>query len=105
MVVHAPRMGYRVPEGVERWIWYREAHNDYVQVFVEMGVIGLAITLWAVVAVLRRVAPDPWLLAAVAGIVLHSFVDFDLQIPAIAVLFAVITAMPPMRVARRPTQA
>jgi O-antigen ligase len=105
MVVHAPQMGYRVPEGIERWLWYREAHNDYVQVFVEMGLIGLAITLWAAVAVLRRVAPDPWLLAAVTGIMLHSLVDFDLQIPALAVLFAVITAMPAMRSARRATPA
>ena len=104
-VVHTPQRGYRVPEGVEEWIWYREAHNDYVQVFVEMGVIGLAIVLWAAVAVLRRVAPDPWVLAAVSGVMLHSLVDFDLQIPAVAVLFAVITAMPATRLARRPKQA
>ena len=105
VVVHTPQRGYRVPEGVEKWIWYREAHNDYVQVFVEMGVVGLAIVLWAAVAVLRRVAPDPWLLAAVTGVMLHSLVDFDLQIPALAVLFAVISAMPPTRLARRPKQA
>jgi len=101
-VVHTSQLGYRVPEGVDEWIWYREAHNDYLQVFVEMGAIGLVAVLWGSVAVLRRLAPDPWLLAAVAGIMLHSLVDFDLQIPGVAVLFAVITAMPPSLSAKRP---
>ena len=32
----------------------------------------------------------PWLLAALVGVLLHSVVDFDLQIPAVSVLFVVL---------------
>jgi O-antigen ligase len=73
--------------------WYREAHNDYVQTLVETGVPGLLIALWAAVAALGAVRRDPWLLAAVASVLMHSFVDFDLQIPAIPVLLVCLIAM------------
>ena len=73
--------------------WYREAHNDYVQTLVETGVPGLLIALWAAVAALGAVRRDPWLLAAVAAVLMHAFVDFDLQIPAIPVLLVCLIAM------------
>jgi O-antigen ligase len=73
--------------------WYREAHNDYVQTLVETGMPGLLIALWATVAALGAVRRDPWLLAAVASVLMHAFVDFDLQIPAIPVLLACLIAM------------
>jgi O-antigen ligase len=75
--------------------WYREAHNDYVQALVETGVPGLLIALWAAVAALGAVRRDPWLLAAVAAVLMHAFVDFDLQIPAIPVLLVCLIAMRP----------
>jgi energy-coupling factor transporter ATP-binding protein EcfA2 len=75
--------------------WYREAHNDYVQTLVETGVPGLLIALWAAVAALGAVRRDPWLLAAVASVLMHAFVDFDLQIPAIPVLLVCLVAMRP----------
>jgi len=75
--------------------WYREAHNDYVQTLVETGVPGLLIALWAAVAALGAVRRDPWLLAAVAAVLMHAFVDFDLQIPAIPVLLVCLVAMRP----------
>ena len=73
--------------------WYREAHNDYVQTLVETGVPGLLIALWAAVAALGALRRDPWLLAAVAAVLMHAFVDFDLQIPAIPVLLVCLIAM------------
>ena len=75
--------------------WYREAHNDYVQALVETGVPGLLIALWAAAAALGAVRRDPWLLAAVASVLMHAFVDFDLQIPAIPVLLVCLIAMRP----------
>jgi O-antigen ligase len=75
--------------------WYREAHNDYVQTLVETGVPGLFVALWAAVAALGAVRRDPWLLAAVAAVLMHAFVDFDLQIPAIPVLLVCLIAMRP----------
>ncbi len=86
------RVGYRAPGDLPGLAWYREAHNDYVQLLVETGVIGLAIGLWAALAALAATRRDPWLFAALAGVLMHSFVDFDLQIPAIPALFVCLAA-------------
>jgi len=83
--------------------WYREAHNDYVQTLVEAGMPGLLIALWATVAALGAVRRDPWLLAAVAAVLMHAFVDFDLQIPAIPVLLVCLVAIRSEAPPSRPT--
>jgi O-antigen ligase len=70
------------------------AHNDYLQYFAELGAVGFAlavIPLWLVLARLRagirHIRSDiRWLSLACAGsavaIGLHSFVDFNLYVPA-----------------------
>jgi O-antigen ligase len=83
-----------------------EAHDDYAQLLVEMGLAGVAVMLWFVVLVyrgaFRRLAD--WtndINAAVAlacvlgvtGILVHSFVDFNLQIPANAAWFYVLCTL------------
>ena len=90
------RFGFRTPVGVEGMPWYREAHNDYLQLLVEAGLPGLFLGLWAIVAVWRGSRDDPWLLAALIGVLLHSLVDFPLQIPAVTVLFVVLAAAGPV---------
>jgi hypothetical protein len=80
------RPGTRTLTELRGLSWYREAHNDYVQTLVETGIPGLLIALWAALAALGAVRRDPWLLAAVAAVLMHAFVDFDLQIPAIPAL-------------------
>jgi O-antigen ligase len=82
------RVGFRF-QGSD---WYREAHNDYLQVLVETGVPGLLIALWAAAAALHRVAPSRWVFAALLAMLLHALVEFDFQIPALPVLFAVLAA-------------
>ena len=88
-----------------------EAHNDYLQLLVEMGGLGFATMLWFLWALYRHAARKlrHWTddlngavaLAAmlgVTGILVHSFVDFNLQIPANASLFyvlCVVAAMEP----------
>lgn len=80
-----------------------EAHNDYLQVLVEMGALGFLTTLWFLVLVYRggtrKLADWTWdingavamaSLLGVTGILVHSFVDFNLQIPANAALFYVL---------------
>jgi O-antigen ligase len=84
--------GVRVAPGVPGMTWYREAHNDYLQALVETGLPGLALALWGAVALLRSARRDPWLLMALVGVLLQSAVEFDLQIPAIAVLFVALGA-------------
>jgi O-antigen ligase len=90
-------VGYRAPGDLPGLAWYREAHSDYVQLLVETGVPGLLIGLWAAFAALRASRRDAWLFAALAGLLMHVFVDFDLQIPAISALFVVLAAMQPGR--------
>jgi O-antigen ligase len=80
-------------------------HNDYLQVLVEMGALGFAAVLWFLLTLYRSALdklkhwpPDAnttVTLAAmlgVTGILVHSFVDFNLQIPANAALFYALCA-------------
>ncbi len=87
-------------------LFVNQAHNDYVQLMVEMGAIGFAIMLWFLVRMYFAAAPKlgNWAsningaltLAAtlgVSGILVHSLVDFNLQIPANASLFYVLCTL------------
>jgi O-antigen ligase len=94
-IVNVPRAGFRTTEGIPGIWWYREAHNDYLQILAETGVVGILLAIWAVARVLTSVRGDPWLVAATAGVFMHSFVDFGLQIPAIVALFVVLAAIKP----------
>jgi O-antigen ligase len=82
------------------------AHNDYLQLLVETGVGGFAIAVWFLVLVFRKAAGKlkNWAdtasgaltvaaLLGCVGILVHSFLDFNLQIPANAALFYVLCAI------------
>lgn len=77
-----------------------EAHNDYLQLLAEMGILGFTIMIWFFLVLVRQVRRKvhKWssdisgatALACslgVLGILVHSLVDFNLQIPANAALF------------------
>jgi O-antigen ligase len=83
-----------------------EAHNDYLQVLVETGIVGFAIVVWFLVLTVRgalqKIGEWTWdingavALAALVGcigILVHSFLDFNLQVPANAALFYVLCAI------------
>jgi O-antigen ligase len=89
-----------------------EAHNDYLQLLTETGILGFGVMLWFLVALyrtaIRKISNWPSsvsgsltlvCLLGITGILVHSFVDFNLQIPANAALFYVLcslAASPPL---------
>jgi O-antigen ligase len=83
-----------------------QAHNDYLQLLVETGLAGFSIAAWFLVLVFRKAAGklNHWTETATGsmtvaallgciGILVHSFLDFNLQIPANAALFYVFCAI------------
>jgi O-antigen ligase len=76
------------------------AHNDYLQILDELGVVGFALAMTLAGCLVRRssalwLRPEsrcPWLglglLAAFAAAALHSTVEFNLYIPANALALA-----------------
>lgn len=85
---------------------FEYAHNDYAQFAAESGVAGLGLlglmVTWSLAVALRAqyIRRDPLMrglsFASVMGIVailIHSSVDFNLQIPSNALLFMVLLAL------------
>lgn len=81
------------------------AHNDYLQILSDGGLVGGVLALWFIAAIYRSFAgglksPEPmvsaYALGAGAGIfaiLVHSLFDFNLQIPSNALLFLVLCAV------------
>ncbi len=79
-------------------LFVNQAHNDYLQLLDETGIVGFGIGLWFLFALYRsglrtvQSGGRAGLAALVGctGIVVHSLTDFNLQIPANAALFFVL---------------
>jgi O-antigen ligase len=95
---------YRTDPSQKGWV-IEHAHNDYLEALVEGGVVRLLLSVAAILFVyrlgwraLRRYrgqAAEGLVLGALLGfttVVVHSFVDFGLHIPAVAALAAVVAA-------------
>mgnify|MGYP001597964892 FL=1 len=73
-----------------------QVHNDYIQLAVEVGILGLAAFLWIVVRYMKygmsiiKSNRDKWLTSGlVCGIIallIHSLTDFGLQMPTPAMM-------------------
>jgi O-antigen ligase len=87
-------------------LFVNEAHNDYAQLLVETGLLGFGLMLWFLVRLYRYGLPTSrrwefqWdgavsfaALLGCTGMLLHSFVDFNLQIPANAAFFYMLCGL------------
>jgi O-antigen ligase len=82
------------------------AHNDYIQVLVETGLLGFCCAAWFIVVTYRNGlkvfsrGDREWLgvlrtasLVGCTGILVHSLLDFNLQVPANAALFYIFCTL------------
>ncbi|MFB0563429.1 MAG: O-antigen ligase family protein [Candidatus Lokiarchaeia archaeon] len=76
------------------------AENDYLQTLTECGALGFSIILWGIIAfsgsIFRYVKKDPLticLVTSVVAIAIHSLFDFNLHIPANAVILSIIIGL------------
>lgn len=87
-------------------LFVNEAHNDYAQLLVETGLLGFGLMVWFVVRLYQYGLPTSrrwefkWdgavslaALLGCTGLLLHSLVDFNLQIPANAAVFYVLCGL------------
>lgn len=80
----------------------QEAHNDYLELLASGGLVGLALGVWFAVVVLKRTrenlrSPDRFRRAAcfgaaigIAGVAVHSLVDFGLHAIVNALVFTTL---------------
>jgi O-antigen ligase len=85
---------------VYKWAFWREAHNEYLQVLLTTGISGAAIVtglLWLLLrAALRATSKGPFgvgLFGAVVANAVTNISDFNLQIPANAATFVAIAGV------------
>jgi O-antigen ligase len=91
----------------------QEAHNEYLELLSSGGVIGLAIGVWFAVMVIRRVRTNLQsdhghirgfrygAIFGIAGVVVHSLVDFGLHMMSNALVFMVLIAIATASIQRK----
>ena len=89
------------PEGLR--LYWAHAHNDYLELLLELGIVGTVIVVIFFVLVLGTIMKADWrgrelylgaaLLSSITTIAVHSIVDFNLHIPSNAILFSLILGL------------
>jgi O-antigen ligase len=96
MARHAPLVGEGAGGFERTWLreraallYVRDAHNLYLETFAELGVVGLALLLVALLTPLLgvtrsvRASAGPAALAAYTALLAHAVLDWDWELPAV----------------------
>jgi len=99
-------IGYPRYQSFPNELWIDHAHNDYAEAVAETGLVGATLIFFALVLFFRlafRNLPQrlrsegAWVRLGAAigccGLLVHSFFDFNLHLPANAAWFAVLAGM------------
>ncbi|HET6961829.1 MAG TPA: O-antigen ligase family protein [Terriglobia bacterium] len=103
---YRPQKDFFFVAGIPQPAAINYAHNDYLQLLTECGFVGFGLMTWALVVTLRHLFSrfanhTDWEIATLgssltAGIVaflLHSLVDFNMHIPANALMFCLLVSL------------
>ena len=105
---------YQLPPWTE--LYFNHAHNDYLELLAETGIVGTALFAWFAYLLIDRLRRGArWLTPAVtsayAGVVggiaamcMIDLFDFDLRIPATALLFSVLLGLA-IRIGKTPAES
>ena len=85
-------------------VYSRYAHNNYLQIFAELGVFGFITYIWLVLnpilrgfSIIRKDRSQQhkvfFLMAAIAGCLIHTSIDFDWDVPAIQMTFFLLSGI------------
>jgi O-antigen ligase len=90
-----------------RMLFIGEAHNDYLQVLLDLGLVGSALVAGLLVILFRAAARaasrtplDAGILGALLALGFHALVDFNWQIPANALTYVALSALAMRRTTR-----
>lgn len=101
----APVYAMHQPDRYTSTTWVNHAHNDYAEIYLELGIPGLVLVALFLVWFLRSgyylwqrradsdtlIAQSAWL--SVGLLLLHSFVDYPIRTAAMASIFAMAVAI------------
>jgi len=88
----------------------QEAHNDYLELLASGGVLGFALGVWFVMSVVKSARENWWsntgfvraarvgALLGIAGVAVHSLLDFGLHLLSNAVVFLTLIMMVTARI-------
>jgi len=78
-------------------VWSRYAHNSYLQIWAEMGILGIISILWLIIAIFKTAPKNlkdaaytketAGIITAIAVFLIHNFVDFSFFLPEVSLIW------------------
>jgi O-antigen ligase len=84
---------YPTYQTVWRTEWIGEAHDDYLQTLLDLGLLGVALVFPLLAQLFRRAAARASRSPLSLGLAAHALVDFNWQIPANAATYVSLAGL------------